>query len=360
MNLTRHYTHIYVSVLTVAILLVSFCPHFALAVTGPTFIQEAETAYTTTSPKNTASFDVLAGDVLVAIAFGSDQGLNLSISGGSLTWTAEETQDSNNTSLGLIRIWSAVVDSDKSMTVTISNSGSSGTFGTNVFTFRGSDGIGNTASTNNGTGSGAPTLNITTASSSSAVVVANADWNAVSGTSRTWRTNAGTLTEQTYDRNASWHTFYGGYHADAGTAGTYAVGLSAPTGQRYVIGAVEVLGTTEPAANPPSAPQTLTSSSSAGSVNLDWSAPADAGTSNMLTYEIYRHTSTFTATPTATFVASIATTSTTYSDTGATHGTNYYYGITATNSEGEGALSNLVFTGPNSGRVIRLGGYFSS
>lgn len=328
--------------------------------TGPTFIQEAETAYSNAVPKSTASFSVEAGDVLVAYSMGENALVQLGISGGSLTWNEVVSElGGGGTGQVELRMWTAIVDSNKSMTVSFTNTGSALVYGGNVLTFRGSDGIGATNSTNNGTGSGAPSLNITTSSSTSAVVVANADWNAVNGSSRTWRTNAGTLTEQTYDRDAATHTFYGGYHADAGTAGTYAVGLSAPSGQRYAIGAVEVLGT-NPASNPPSAPQTLTSSSSAGSVNLDWSAPADAGTSNMLTYEIYRHTSTFTATPTATFVASIATTSTAYSDTGATHGTNYYYGVTATNSEGEGALSNLVFTSPNSGRVIRLGGYFSS
>lgn len=324
------------------------------ATAAPTFIQEAETAYNTTSPKSTASFDVVAGDILVAFALASDDNLSpvISISGGSLTWTLHETQDTGLGTSAYLRMWSAVVDSDKSMTVTFTRTGGVvQLYGGNVLTFRGSEGVGTTNSTNNGTGSGAPTMNITTASSSSAIIVANADWNAADGSSRTWRTNAGSLTELTYDRNAATHTFYGGYHANAGTAGTYAVGLSAPSGQRYVIGAVEVLGTSDA---PPEAPS-LTSSSSIGSVNLFWTEPADNG--NTLTeYSIYRHSVPFSATSTATQVATTSTTTLSYSDTSASVGTTYYYGVTASSGSGEGSLSNLMVSGPNNGRIIRLMG----
>ena len=37
-------------------------------------------------------------------------------------------------------------------------------------------------------------------------------------------------------------TGYGGYHADAGTAGSKTVGLSAPSGQTYTTIALEVKG----------------------------------------------------------------------------------------------------------------------
>jgi hypothetical protein len=69
------------------------------------------------------------------------------------------------------------------------------------------------------------------------------DFNAVDGASRVWLTNDGAFTELTYSRAASVIGAYGGYHADAGAAGTNNVGLSAPTGQAYSIIALEVLGT---------------------------------------------------------------------------------------------------------------------
>lgn len=209
--------------------------------TPPTFIQERETAWNSdTSPKTTASFNVLANDVLVA--FSIDQGynsVNTTISGGSLTWSLR--QSIRISSYCQVCVWTAVVDSNKSMTVSFDKP-TSDWFGGNVFTFRGSDGYDNSAKTN--VSSGAPTLNLHTLTDNCAVVVVNGDWNAVDGASRTWRTNFGTLTEQTYDFESGTYTAYGGYHADAGASATKAVGLSAPGSQKYSIVAVSIKGTT--------------------------------------------------------------------------------------------------------------------
>jgi hypothetical protein len=96
--------------------------------------------------------------------------------------------------------------------------------------------------------SGAPSLSITTTQDNSAIVVANGDWNATDGASRTWRTAGSSATENTYFRDSTRYTAYGAYHADAGTAGGKTVGLSAPGGQKYSIIAVEVKGTAAAAA----------------------------------------------------------------------------------------------------------------
>jgi hypothetical protein len=207
---------------------------------APTFIQEAETVWNNaTTPKTTASFNVQAGDILAAYAITNQNAgsATLGISGGSLTWTLQQRVAVS--SYDEVAIWTTTVDSDKSMTVSFTCNGTY-YFGGNVFTFRGSDGVGASSKTN--IASGAPTLNITTTQAKSAVVVTNGDWVPVDGASRTWRTGAGALTEQTYSYVASNYTVYGGYHADAGAVGTYAVGLSAPTGQKYSIVAAEVKG----------------------------------------------------------------------------------------------------------------------
>jgi hypothetical protein len=81
-------------------------------------------------------------------------------------------------------------------------------------------------------------LNLTTTAANSTIVVANADFTAGTG-ARTWRTGAGALTETTFATVAAAYTVYGGYHADAGPIGTYAVGLTAPS-QTYSIAAVEI------------------------------------------------------------------------------------------------------------------------
>jgi hypothetical protein len=168
-------------------------PKLAYALTPPTFIQEAETDWSIVdTPSVTASFDVQAGDVLVAYAIAenyssvdscSDEATT--VSGGSLTWNNEQTVQVNGTTW--VGIWTATVDTNKSMTVSFADGDGVGactqSFGGNVFTFRGSGGVG--ASNKTTVDSGAPTLNITTEAANSAVVVANGDWNALDGASRT-------------------------------------------------------------------------------------------------------------------------------------------------------------------------------
>lgn len=209
----------------------------------PTFVQEAEVNWgSTSSPKTTASFDVQAGDVLVAYV-GEENGNgspSYSISGGSLSWNVEQTEIVDvNWATG--KMWSAVVDSDKSMTVTFTKSGGTGGqyWGGNVLTFRGSSGIGASAKTH--VSGGAPSLSIVTSGSNSAVVVFSIDWNVADGSSRTWR---GNVVEQTYHLQSGRYTVYGGYDPNVGAPGSKTMGLTAPTGQKYTTLAVEVKGTT--------------------------------------------------------------------------------------------------------------------
>ena len=213
---------------------------------APSFIQEAETAWNSaTSPKTTASFSVLAGDILVAflITEGNDNGLwDATITGGSLSWT--ERQQVAATDYCYVLIATAVVDSNKSMTVSFTRTAGNTAidFGGNVLTFRSSDGVGASAKENADSELGGPSMNLTTTQANSAVVAALGDWNATSGT-RTWRTGAGVFTAQSayLDTGAYWAG--GGYHADAGVIGTYAIGQLAPTGQKHSLVAVEVKGT---------------------------------------------------------------------------------------------------------------------
>jgi hypothetical protein len=92
------------------------------------------------------------------------------------------------------------------------------------------------------TATGAPSLNLATTQADSAIVVANADWFALDGSSRTWRTGAGPPTELSYARGSASYTVYAARHANAGAAGSKTVGLSAPGGQKYSLAAVEIKG----------------------------------------------------------------------------------------------------------------------
>jgi hypothetical protein len=218
--------------------------------TPPSFIQEAETAWNSvTTPKTTGSFTVVSGDILVCFAIAEDFGMTFSTptnTGTAFTWTLQ--QEVAITDYARVAVWTALATTGQSMTVSVAR-GSGDTldyFGANVLTIRGASAVGASSQTN--VSSGAPTLNITTTQAGSLLVVANGDWNTVDGTSRTWRTvngntpTAGNGLEVTYFRDVSKYAAYGAYYPDAGAIGTYAVGLSAPSGQKYAIIAVEIKG----------------------------------------------------------------------------------------------------------------------
>ena len=119
-----------------------------------------------------------------------------------------------------------------------------------VLQFSHNNGVGNTSSI---TGSGAPTLTLST-SAHSAVAVIVFDHNSVSGSSRTWRTVNGTTPTSGNGYELSYslvpsslgvekgYGVYVAYYPDTGSAGSTTVGLSAPTGMKYTIVAVEILG----------------------------------------------------------------------------------------------------------------------
>lgn len=209
---------------------------------APTIVQSVQTAWNSaTTPKTTSSFSVVAGDRLAAWSIvADDNGVNdnASISGGSLTWAvAQRVKVGSHTE---VTIYTTTVDVDKSMTVTFAIANTPGAwFGGSVVNYRNSDGFGASSQT---TGSGAPTLNLTTTQPNSSILVANGDWAAVAG-ARTWRSGAGSFVETgAYPGDGTQYGAYGGYHADAGSIGTYAVGVTAPAGQTYSIAALEVKG----------------------------------------------------------------------------------------------------------------------
>jgi hypothetical protein len=212
-------------------------------ITPPSFIQSVQTVFnTTTDDKVTSSFSVQTGDILIAIGMAEDHGSELTVSGGSLTWNL--VQDVLVSDYSRLTMWSAVASSSTSMTVTFSR-GTVRNFGGAVLVFRGSSGIGASSKTNS---TGAPSLGITTTADNSVIVCATDDWNAINGSSRTWRTvnsitPASGSGETTYVFNSGLFTNYVAYYSNSGTAGSKTVGLSAPTGQKYSIAAVEIKGT---------------------------------------------------------------------------------------------------------------------
>jgi hypothetical protein len=118
-------------------------------------------------------------------------------------------------------------------------------------------------------------------------------------------------------------------------------GLTNGTKYYYTVAAVNAVGTSAPSgeasATPqavttaPSAPQGLTATGGNTSVGLSWSVPASNGGSPVTGYNIYRGTTPGgeSATPLTTGI-----TGTSFTDTGLTNGTTYYYTVAAVNAAG--------------------------
>ncbi|WP_193510497.1 hypothetical protein [Cryobacterium sp. BB736] len=169
------------------------------------------------------------GDRIVVGALGEDAALTHATPTGA-AFVLEQSVDVNKYSTAYV--WKATATTTGTITVSAAVDG--GRFhGFTVWVFRGSAGFGVSGKAN---GSGAPSVALTCAANSAVVVVAS-DWNAIDGTSRVWRSGV----ESTYFRDAARYTVYAGVVSDVGTAGSKTVGLSAPSGQKFSVAAVEVL-----------------------------------------------------------------------------------------------------------------------
>lgn len=91
--------------------------------------------------------------------------------------------------------------------------------------------------------SGSPSVSLTTTQANSAIVVIVSDWNAGSGTQTFTNNFSGTPTALTdYPGDGARYGVAIAYFPDAGAVGSKTVGMSAPTGQKWTIIAIEVKG----------------------------------------------------------------------------------------------------------------------
>jgi fibronectin type 3 domain-containing protein len=93
----------------------------------------------------------------------------------------------------------------------------------------------------------------------------------------------------------------------------------------------------------PTAPQSLAATAGSVSVSLSWAAPGSNGGAAITGYNVYRGTSAGgeSATPVATNVTAAS-----FTDTGLTNGTTYYYTVAAVNSAGTSPPSNEASATP--------------
>lgn len=220
---------------------------------APTFVAEYGDVWNNSTTPKTASVTLNTGEVLVVCGSTSDQGATLNTPTGGTGLTYALQQSVVVSQFCTAYAWTTTSASDQTYTLSIATSGDNTLpWGFIAYRFSGSDGVGASSKTNaNNT---APSLGLTTLFANSAIVAINADWDAEDGTTRTWRTinsitpTAGNNLERTYFRDAAAYTVYSAYWNDVGATGAKTTGLSAPTGQKASIIAVEVRGTSAAAA----------------------------------------------------------------------------------------------------------------
>lgn len=185
----------------------------------------------------------------------------------SLTWSRRV--DTSAATSGDCEVFTAIYTAGGSITVT-SNWGS--TSQSSVCYVMTNIGTTITGSKSNTVAKTTPSASISTIRDNSFIFGVSSDWNAISGS----RTYVGNPTESFYNYGAS---DYAGYHyyRYAPVAGSYTIGLSAPTGQSAGTCLLEILCPTSsvPDVTPPSSFTLSTSSISTSSVGLSWTTATD-------------------------------------------------------------------------------------
>lgn len=193
----------------------------------------------TSATRTTPSYSPAAGTILVGAAVLEDTTLSQisSISGGP-AWTQQYlTNPANKTGVAL---YTATAEGGSITSTVTRNASTSHKCGLAVLQFTDSDGIGakNTASGTSGT----PSVSLTTTQDNSAIVAVIGDWAAVTGTS-TFSDISGSSAVEVVDYADG--TAYGvhiAYWPNVGAAGSKTVAMSAPSGQNWIIQAIEVKG----------------------------------------------------------------------------------------------------------------------
>lgn len=223
--------------------------------TAPTFVSRTATAFnSTTSPKTTATIAVQSGDVLVASA-GAESDfstvttvVNIATASGSTSaWTQQELSPyTSTTTHAYLRTWTATATATGNITVSFTRSATALEFGGIVHVFRNSGGIGAKDFFDNDTAASAPLDTISTTALNSSLVYFSADWNQnTTGGAAAFTSNAGTPVSDLTDQTSAGGAWYYSCHlADAGSIGSKTLGMSAPTGQRFLLSVIEVLGGT--------------------------------------------------------------------------------------------------------------------
>lgn len=211
---------------------------------APVLRDSNQTVWTTTTTPKTLVVNIQAGDLIVvgcANAGGEGTFGTPTNNGAALTWTSRQNAGTAATT-ARCQLWTAVGDSTRSLTITVSAAGTAVSWGGFARSWGSTGGYGG-SNIVNGDSTANWTVAYTTTAANSALDVIWADWNAVSGARTYLTTGVGTFTEASATVSGAYSTS-NGYHADAGTAAAKTIGTSAPAGQLVTIAVLEILGGT--------------------------------------------------------------------------------------------------------------------
>lgn len=212
----------------------------------PTFITHALSAVLASeNPKTCGPFTCLAGDLLIVKQFCAQTSVTNNAPTGITGASFALICDTLSRGTGLIRIWAAFVPTNQTVTVSCAPSTSGTHWGIDAEQWRGSSGAGidNFAVEGINTGTGVPSVSLFTAHATSVLSVAADDSFANGIAGRAYTTGPGAATEIFAADDPGWNDLFSWRHMSPGAVGSKTVGMSAPTGQRWTIAAVEVLGT---------------------------------------------------------------------------------------------------------------------
>lgn len=201
------------------------------------------TNFTTLDATKTVSVTTQPGDVLVVSAGGEYEGVTIGTpSGNGVSFTLRQSITITDYSTAYVWTGTDAVGGTYDVSLTAA---SGSMWGFTVMVARNMS-VGTSVKNNT---SGTPSISITTTATDCTVVTFTDDWNAVDGASRTWLTvngttpTSGNFLEAGYGFSSLRYTIYSAYYPDTGAAGSKTVGLSAPTGQKYSIIALELIPT---------------------------------------------------------------------------------------------------------------------
>jgi hypothetical protein len=203
------------------------------------------TSFGTTGTSKSADIVVQAGDLILvgAAAEGNHNfGTVPTNDGAALTWTQKEDGEAGGSEAWLT-VWGAVVDTSRTITVTVAGSATL-RWGFHYQVWRDHNGTGAAVGSTAGDTTANYSETFSTTEDNSPISCWQTDWNAVDGTRTYLTSGVGAATEtlgNTPGDISDAMAFRAWWHADAGAAGSKTVGTSAPSGQRTLTVAVEVL-----------------------------------------------------------------------------------------------------------------------